>query len=195
VAAAQVPVPVAERLTTRRGLSVRVTLFSNRVVVLSARQDEEKIYLRQTTLEEGDYLVYLGALERDAGELGEEPVSSDVATSEAEVTLVLHVGPDPPRLVRFSPMAALELPLSRIMVVMDDLHQQVLESSPAEESVRNWNPRKGDRVQLLTGAYAVVREVWEEGLVVLQEEATYVRHMVLPDQREEVVLRVVETAR
>ncbi len=194
-AAAQAPVPVAERFTTRRGLTARLTLFSNQVLVLSARQGGEQVFLRRMTLEEGEYLVYVDALERDATELGEEPVASDVATSEAEVTIILHTGPEAPRLLRFSPLASLDLPLSRIMGLFDDLHQQVLASSGAEESVRIWEPRKGDRVQLLTGTYAVVREVWVEGLVVLEEEATYVRHMVLPEHREDVVLRVVETVR
>jgi hypothetical protein len=195
LATAQAPQPVAERITVRRSLSIRVTLFSNRVVVLSARDNDEKVFMRQMTIPEGDYLVYLSALEKDATELEEEPVISDVSTSEGEVTLVLHVGPDAPRLVRFSPLASTTLPLSRIMGVLDDLHQQVLAASPSTDAMRDWKPRRGDRVQLLTGEYAIVREVWEEGLIVLEDEITYIRSMVLPDQRANVILRVVDTVR
>ena len=196
--AAQAPIPVVERITARRTLNIRVTLFSNGMVVLTGRDTESdtQVFMRQTLLDHGDLMVYISMLEEDATALDiDEPVSSDVATSESEVTLVLHVGPDAPRLLRFSPVATMTMPLARIMGVLDDLHQQVLAASPSEETLRDWVPRRGDRVQLLTGEYAQVREIWEEGLVVLECEGTYLRVMVLPGRADEVILRVVETAR
>jgi hypothetical protein len=68
-----------------------------------------------------------------------------------------------------------------------------MESSPSAEAMRIWQPRKGERVELLNGTIATVVEVWPGGLVMLEHEKTYIREAVPPDQRDKVILRVVET--
>lgn len=191
-AAAQAPLPVAERTFTRRGQSTRVSLFSNGAVVVTMSQDGVQGFMRQFTLEEQQYLVYLTAFQTNAAELGEDPIASDVGTSSAEVTVLLHIGPDAPRLLRFSPMSGLSLSMSKIMGALDDLQQQGLSASRSAEEMRTWEPKRRDRVQLLNGDFAVVREVWDDGLIVLEHESSHIRELVPPSSRDKVILRVVD---
>ena len=192
-ASGQAPVPVVERMMTDGDSSTRVSLFSNQIVVVTTRHGEFQDFMRYLTLPPDQYLVYLETFEKSARELDDRPVTSRVNTARAEVVLTLHVGPDAPREIRFSPMSAAKLPLARIMAALDDLQLQVMESSPSAEAMRIWQPRKGERVELLNGTFATVVEVWPEGLVMLEHEKTYVREAVPPDQRDKVILRVVET--
>ena len=190
---AQAPVPVAERVVTQKDTATRVTLFSNRAVVVTVRRDDEQDFLRRITLPDDQYMIYLTAIRSNAEELDELPIKSNVETATAGVALVLHVGPDAPRILRFSPMATLSLPLSRIMSALDDLQEQVFEASPSFEEIRAWTPKRGDRVQLMNGEYARVVEVWAEGLLVLEHEGTFIREMVPPGSRDRVILHIVDS--
>jgi hypothetical protein len=191
-ASGQAPVPVVERTVTQGEVATRVSLFSNRVLVVTVRRGDEQDFMRRITLPENQYMVYLGTFLTAAEELDNQPVSSKVSTPQAEVVLSLHVGPDAPRLIRFSPMAVVKLPLARIQGALDDLQLQVLEASPSAEAMRTWEPAKGDRVELLNGTTATVVEVWDDGLLILEHDLTYVRESVPPDVRDQVILRVVE---
>jgi hypothetical protein len=190
---AQAPVPVAERVASEQNLTTRVTLFSNGVIVVSMRRDGRQDFLRHITLPDDQYMVYLVAFQTNAEELGKEPISSDVSTSTAVVQLTLHVGPEAPRLLRFSPMAVVSLPLSRIQGALDDLERIVLEASPSSEEIRNWTPKSGDRVQLMTGGFARVVEVLPEGVVVLEHEDTFIREMVPTDALDRVILHIMDS--
>ena len=188
----QAPVPVVERTVTQGEVATRVSLFSNRVVVVTTRHGGVQDFMRRITIPENQYMVYLGTFQTAAVELDEQPVTSRVATSEAEVIISLHVGPDAPRLIRFSPMSIVKLPLGRIQGALDDLQLQVLEASPSAEALRTWKPKKGDRVEMMNGTNATVIEVWEEGLLMLEYDLTYIREAVPPDTRDQIILRVVE---
>jgi hypothetical protein len=148
--------------------------------------------MRRITLPEDQYMVYLGSLITAAEELDKQPISSQVETSKAEVVISLHIGPDAPRLIRFSPMSVVKLPLARIQGALDDLQLQALEASPSAEAMRTWEPAKGDRVELMNGATATVVEVWVDGLIILEHDGTYVRESVLPDARDQIILRVIK---
>jgi hypothetical protein len=191
-ASGQAPVPVVERTVTQGEVATRVSLFSNRVVVVTMRRGDVQDFFRRITIPENQYMVYLGTFQTAAEELDEQPVTSQVDTSEAEVVISLHVGPDAPRLIRFSPMSIVKLPLGRIQGALDDLQFQVLEASPSAEAMRTWKPEKGDRVEMMNGTTATVIEVWEEGLLILEHDLTYIREAVPPDMRDQVILRVVE---
>jgi hypothetical protein len=143
----QAPVAVAERTITRGEVATRVSLFSNHVVVVTVRRGDEQDFFRRLTLPEDQYMVYLASFQTAANELGEKPISSEVSTSNAEVVVSLHVGPDSPRVIRFSPMSGVDLPLARIMGALDDLELQVFEASPSAEAMRVWEPKEGDRVE------------------------------------------------
>ena len=194
-ASGQAPVPVVERTLTDGDLATRVSLFSNQVVVVTTRRGDTQDFMRHLTIPADQYMVYLATFENSAGELDDSPVTSRISTAHAEVVLTLHVGPDAPREIRFSPMSGTKLPLARIMAALDDLQQQVLEASPSAEVMRIWEPKKGQRVELLNGTFATVVEVWPGGLVMLEHEKTYVREAVSLDQRDQVILRVVEPER
>jgi len=191
-AAAQAPVPVAERITTQRDQKTRVSIFSNRAIVVSILKGKQQDFFRRITLDENEYLVYLSALQTEAEAMEEEPVSSDVGSDDYTVQVTLHIGPDAPRLIRFPSMAVVSLPLSRVMGIFDDLQQQVFDASPSAEEVRTWRPHKGDRVQLFSGGYAVVTEVWEDGMLVLEHEDTFIREVVAPDYRDQVILHIAD---
>lgn len=190
-ASAQAPGPVAERSFTRRGETTRVSLFNNGALVVTMSKDGVQNFMRQITLPEDQYLVYLGSFVTNSTELKENPVNSDVGTSSAEVVVVIHVGPNAPRQFRFSPMASVSLPFSRILGALDDLQNQAMNASQSAEEMRLWEPKRRDRVQLFNGGYAVVREVWDDGMIVIEYESTYIREMVTPGNRDKVILRVV----
>jgi len=191
-APAQAPVPVAERIVSHGRTTTRTSLFSNRMVVVSISEDGVQGVLRSLTLPEDQYFIYLKILEEAARELGEEPVSSDVGTSQDRVELRLHIGLAAPRTLEFPPMAVVNLPLSQITGALNDLETVTLASSLSAEALRGWQPRRGDRVELLAGGFARVAEVLEEGIVVLEYEVTYIRQIVPAGGLDQVVLRVVE---
>jgi hypothetical protein len=194
-ASGQAPVPVVERTVTQGDVATRVSLFSNRALVVTVRRGDEQDFMRRITLPENQYMVYLETFQTAAEELDKEPVTSEVNTSQAEVVISLHVGPDAPRMIRFSPMSIVKLPLSRIQGALDDLQLQVFEASPSAEALRTWEPAKGDRVELMNGTTATVVEVWVDGLLILEHDLTYVRESVLPDARDQVILRVIKDDR
>jgi len=191
-AVAQAPIPVVERVFTEGEIATRVTLFSNRVVVVSITDHGVQGYLKHVTLPPDQYLIYLGILQRAVLELGPKPVTSAVSTPRSQVSLTLHMGPDSPRRLEYSPMATVSLPLAQISGAINDLESLVRESSPSSEDLKGWDPRRDDRVELMTGGFARVTEVLDEGVLVLEHEGTYIREIVGPDVRDEVILRVVE---
>ncbi len=191
-ASGQTPVPVIERTVTQGEVATRISLFSIRVVVVTVRRDGVQDFMRTITLPDDQYMVYLATFQANAEELDDRPISSRVDTSQAEVVLSLHVGPDAPRLIRFSPMSVVKLPLAKINGALDDIQFQVFEASPSAEAMRVWEPRKGDRVELLNGTFATVVEVWDDGLLILEHDQTYIRESISPGVRDQGILRVVE---
>jgi hypothetical protein len=192
VVGAQAPVPVAERVMTHGDTATRVTLFSNQVVVVTIREAGVQGFIRQITLPEDQYMIYLSILQTAAEELDEEPVSSDISTSHDAIELTLHIGPNAPRVVDFSPMATVALPLAKIMGALNDLEDQVRNASPSAAELSTWEPRRGDRVELRAGGYARVAEVLEDGVLVLEHESTYIREVGSADARDQVILHIVE---
>lgn len=190
-ASAQAPIPVVERVFTEGEVATRVTLFSNRVVVVSITDNGVQGYFKYVTLPPDQYLIYLGILQRAVLELGERPVTSAVSTPRSQLVLTLHMGPDSPRRIEYSPMATVSLPLAQISGAINDLEALVRESSPSSEDLKGWDPRRDDRVELMTGGFARVTEVLDEGVLVLEHEGTYIREIVGLDARDDVIRRVV----
>jgi len=192
IASSQAPVPVAERITTREEVATRISLFSNRVVVVTVRRDGTRDFMRRITLPVDQYMVYLGSIETATAELDKQPVFSQVDTSSAEIVLDLHVGPDAPRTIRFSPMSVVSLPLARIQGALDDLQLQVFEASPSAEAMRTWVPEKGDRVELMNGTGANVVDIRDDGTLILEHDSTYVQQAVPFGMRDKIILRIKE---
>lgn len=191
-AAAQAPIPVVERVFTEGEVATRVSLFSNRVVVVSITENGHQGFLQRATLPVDQYLIYLGILQKATEELGKQPVTSSISTPGSEVVVTLHLGPKSPRVIRFSPLATVSLELALITGAINDLESLVRSESPSSEELRGWVPQRGDRVELIAGGFALVSEVLDDGVVVLEYEDTYIREFVGPDDRDRVILRVVK---
>ena len=58
--------------------------------------------------------------------------------------------------------------------------------------MRIWEPRKGDRVELLNGIFATVIEIRDDGILILEQDGTYIRESISPQVRDQVILRVAE---
>jgi hypothetical protein len=190
-ATAQTPTPVVERITDHFGRTTRVSLFSNHVVIVAIRSDTED-FIHQATLSFDEYMVYLQALEQCARELGNEPVTSDVQSRDSTTELILHVGPDAPRIIKYSPLASLKLPAGKIASMMDDIQIRALAALPGELEIKQWAPEIGDCVELRRGGEACVTAVGDEGTIVLTQKDSSVSFTIAEENRVEVVLRVIE---
>lgn len=186
------PLPVVERIITQTNESTRVTLFSNKVVVVTIRQSGIQNFNRRITLPDDQYLIYLEILQANAKELEVQPVNSAVNSPHTSVELTLHVGPDSPRLIRFSPMSTVSLALARIIGALDDLENQVRDASPSTDEIGTWEPKRGDRVELMNGTFAEVAEILDDGGLVLEHDDTYIREIIAQGTWDLVILHVVE---
>jgi hypothetical protein len=192
-AAAQAPVPVAERVSTHFGRTTRVSLFSNHVVVVSIRSDSED-YVHRTTLNLDEYMVYLQTLNRAIAEVGETPVGSDVESRDSVTVLTVHLGPDAPRVFRYSPLSSLNLAVGKIAAAMDDLENRALEALPGEYEIQQWQPEIGECVELRQGGEACITAISEDGTIVLMRDDIVMTYTVAPENRAEVILKIVEPA-
>lgn len=192
-AAAQAPVPVAERVATHLGRTTRVSLFSNHVVVVSIRSDSEN-YVHRATLELDEYMVYLQTLNRAIGEVGDTPVGSDVESRDSVTVLTVYLGPDAPRVFRYSPLSSLNLAVGKIASAMDDLENRALEALPGEYEIRQWQPEIGDCVELRQGGEACVTAISEDGSIVLMRDDIVMTYNVARENRAEVILKIIEPA-
>ena len=168
-----------------------MTLFSNHVVVVKIHSESEN-YVHQATLEFDEYMVYLQAFERCANEIDNEPVVSDVESRDSTTVLTLHVGPDAPRTLKYSPLASLKLPARMIASMMDDIQTRTLSTLPDEFEIKKWKPGVGDRVELRRGGEAVVKRVADDGTIVLTLDDSPLSYTIAEDNRAEVILKVIE---
>ena len=192
-AAAQAPVPVAERVSTHLGRTTRVSLFSNHVIVVSIRSDSED-FVHRTTLNLDEYMVYLQTLNRAIGEVGETPVGSDVESRDSVTVLTVYLGPDAPRVFRYSPLSSLNLAVGKIASAMDDLENRALEALPGEYEIEQWQPEIGDCVELRQGGEACVTAISEDGSIVLMRDDIVMTYTVARENRAEVILKIIEPA-
>jgi hypothetical protein len=195
IGAAQAPTPIAERRLTVGSRTVRTSLFSNRVVVVSIRIDGEQVALRQMTLDEEEFIGYLAAIQRDAEDLAESDDRPSVETMGGHGEITLHVGPKAPRTIEYSPVSVLDLATSRLVAAIDDLERRVIWGDPSNADLGDWQPRRGDRVELRTGIEAEVIDVRQDGTIVLEHDDTWINEVISPQHRATVILRVLEDAR
>lgn len=190
-AGAQAPTPVVERSTTHFGRMTRVSLFSNQVVVVAIHSETDD-FTHNATLDRDEYMFYLRTLEEAAGKIGTQPVSSKVESRDSISTLVLHVGPDAPRIFSYSPLASLDLSLSKIAGVVDDLQRQALTALPGEYEINQWQPEVGDCVELRHGGEACVTAVEENGTIELARNDIRMTFAVAEESRTVVISRIIE---
>ena len=189
------PIPVIERFLTVREREVRTSLFSNGVLVVSARRSGERILLQQLTLPADQFGGYLAAIQRDAAELAAADELPSAIGSGGRGVVIVHVAPGGPLEFTYSTMAVYGLAATRLIATLDDLEQQVLNSLPTGAGVAGWQPRPGDVVRLRGGPLAEVLEVRDDGSVLLEHRETYINELVAPGQIHSVVVEVVESER
>ena len=187
VVGAQAPTTVAERITTHLDRINRVSLFSNRTVVVSVRSDADD-YVHRVTLESEVYMAYLQQLTEAAGRISDRPVGSGVRSRDSVTTVILNVGPDAPRIIRYSPLSSLDLSLNLVTAIMDDLRALALETIPGAYELSQWKPEIGQRVTLRSGGTAVVIAVEDDESVVLKREDIIITIVVAKENRADIIL-------
>jgi len=185
------PTPVLERILTIRDREVRTSLFSNRVLVVSVRRAGERVVLQQMTLPVEQFAVYLAAIQRDASALAEGNDLPTANGSGGRGVVTIHVAPGGPIRFTYSSMTVYGLAATRLIAILDDLEQQVLDSLPEGPGIANWQPRIGDVVRLRGGPLAEVVEVREDGAVLLEHRETYINELVPAVEIRNVVIELV----
>jgi hypothetical protein len=151
------PGVVVERVVDFGPLTRRLTLFTNRVAVVSIREGERQVVLRRLTLGENEYAAYIVAVARCLEQIPESSASPADAESFGHGVITTTVGSGPPRRVEYSNLAALDLATGRLVAVLDDIGERVVTSAPGEEELRGWEPAVGDLVEVVTGELPAAR--------------------------------------
>ncbi len=192
IAAAQAPSPIVERSLTVGGRTVRTSLFDNRVAVVSVTRDGERVLFRHMAITEGEFIGYLAAVQRDAQEIAKAERRPKTESMGGSGDITIHIGPTAPLTVSYSPVAVLDLATARLVAALDDLERRVIWGEPSVTELQDWQPRRGERVELRSGGTARVIEVREDGSIVLEHEEVAINEIVPPESRAKVVLRVLE---
>jgi hypothetical protein len=188
------PTPVLERDLTIRDREVRTSLFSNGVLVVSARRAGERVVFQQLTLPADQFAGYLLAIQRDASELAEADELPTASGSGGRGVVTVHIAPGGPIRFTYSSMSVYGLAATRLIATLDDLEQQALTALTTGAGVAGWQPRVGDVVRLRGGPLAEVVEVRDDGAVLLEHRDTYINELVPPGEIRNVVVEIVEAS-
>jgi hypothetical protein len=115
--------------------------------------------------------VYRSLLAEVTPGLQDEVASGQVPTGEGG-TLSLKLADGASLTVHFDPRRIPSLKLGRVLSALDDLQSQLLEGPEENVEVARWKPAVGDRVELWGGDTAVVSDIPQNGVVVLQHEGS-----------------------
>jgi hypothetical protein len=187
------PTVVAERLLTVGDTTVRLSLFSNRAAVVSKIERDRQVFFRMLTLTEHEFNVYLVALVRDTAAIGRFDRSSEgIGGARAVVRLQLTDG-DPVE-ISYRSGEVLDLATARLVATLDDLERRVSETAPFHQQLRDWQPEKGDVVELVTGVRARVSDVRADGSITLEHEGVAIIEDLAEEGRVERIRRVLSEA-
>ncbi len=184
---ALVPSPVVERVVTIDSSTTRLSLFDNRVAVVSLAKDGLQTLVRRRTLSEEAYIGYLAAMTEALPGLDVLEPQQDLPVVGVGV-VTLHVGKGPERILRYATRRSPELALGRLLAMLDDLQKVVLDTKPAHDALASWTPQRGDRVRMVTGQTAEVIEVHDDGGVVVRYVDVGVIEFVAKVERDDRIL-------
>jgi hypothetical protein len=184
------PLAVVERLYHDRGSMRRVSLFSDRTAVVSVCEGDHQVFLRRLVLDEGTYIGYVAAVQRDVDRLPEE--TEDLGESALPRGLITVNVQGTPRTLAYSPLRVQSLGVAGLVATLDDLDRVVSAVSPSHAALQRWQPRVGDRVELWSGDRARVLEVKDGALVVLEYEDVAILEEVPQDRRGDRIKQVLE---
>ena len=189
------PAVLVERIVDTGRQVRRLTFFDNRMTVLSVREGGQRVFFVRHQLTQEEWIGYLAALNAETAQLEGEDSSLGPWSAGPVGTITVHLGGGGPRSLRYSPMDVQRLDRARLVGVLDDLEALLELTSPSEEALRGWVPRKGDRVEMYEGATAVVERVRKDGVIILDFEGSPVIEVVIPDHRELRIRRVLARGR
>lgn len=188
----RVPTAVVERVVSGDRQTVRLTVFNDRVAVVSKQEDGEQVFFRLLTLEAEEYEALREVVLADAPAAAAAALrrGAGVGGARARVRIVMDDGSVVE--IPYQTGTLLDLAGARLVAVLDDLEDRVSEVSEYYEQLRAWQPEKGDLVELVTGVRARVVDVHSDGSVTLAHEDVFIRERVPEDSRSERIRRVVE---
>lgn len=187
------PLPIAERVLTHGPRRTRVSLFDNRVAVVSAREGD-RVTVRRLTLYETEFVAILRVIEIAARERSpRRPPDRGPSTAHGEILLHLDRHGTPER-IPYSPLAMPDLRTQQLLAALDDVERLVTDAPLWADEIRSWEPAMGDRVRLWDGELGTVVELLPEGFIMIQREVTSIRDAVPPGDRERLVFEIVERA-
>jgi hypothetical protein len=187
------PTPVIERIVTLPQQVRRVSLFDNRVAVVSIRENGVQVEVRRLTLDEHEFDIYLRAIQLDAETAGTEQ-ADDIHGAESHGLLLVNVGPRAPWRLEYSTIAVADLSTGRLLSVVNDIEKRVLDASVSAESLRGWEPRVGDLVLTFSGQKARVSDIYDGGMIELEYEEVAIIEKVPAVNFDRVILEVLERA-
>ena len=189
VADDRVPNAIAERRRFYLDRSTRVSLFDNRMAVATVSEKGRQVYFRQLTLPEGEFEIYLRAIE-EVFESAGRGSRARLRSMERDAVITLDLPGHEPRTIVYSPLGVQDIHTARLIAVLDDIEMRAGGAGPSQEALRTWQPKRGDRVELFTGVGATVIEVRQDGIIVLEHDGTGVLEVIPPDQRHTVIQRL-----
>ena len=185
----EVPNVVVERHWFHGDRAVRITLFDNKMAVTTVREQGLQVFLRQLTLADGEYKIYIKAMAEVADKAGESD-RVPVETIDSGARVALNLPGFSPSSFSYSPLQVLDLATARLVAALDDLQKRVTEASPSQEALRLWKPAIGTLVELFTGGTASVTEVRENGVLVMEQTDTGIIMVVPREEWHLVILKV-----
>jgi hypothetical protein len=190
VNAAEAPRPVVERHLQVGDRLTRLSLFDDRVVVVSTSEGGARTAYHQSRLPEWDYremLRELAALEDRARSMN----LGDVTLEGTSATIRLSLPGGRLRIIEYSLARYQDPHTAKLVTLLDDLQRRVT-TPPVEETpdLTAWQPEVGQRVELRTGTFGVVTQVYASGLIVIEEEGSELLGYVTPETRTAIIRRV-----
>jgi len=187
----RVPSVLVERILTLGKQRTRISLFDNRVAVVTIRENGKQVFFRMWTLSSIEYDAYVKAFGTSISDAGLK--ERDIVEAPGADALI-HLGfPGyPEREFHYSPLQILDLPTGRLISILDDLEKRISSIAPSAEELQHWQPEEGDRVELYNGMIARVEELREGGVIVLQYEETFILQVVPFEAWPDVIFRILK---
>jgi len=186
-----VPSALVERIVTLGERKSRISLFDNRVTVVTIRENGKQVFFRKWTLNKIEFDAYIKAFETCISKAGLQ-IGDSIETPDAIALIRLSFPGQNLREFQFSPFQILDLSTSRLNSILDDLEKRVSSIAPSAEELQTWQPKENDRIELYSGMIARVEEVREDGSIVLQHEETSILELVPHDAWPDVIFRILK---
>lgn len=190
-AVASAPEVVVERIVEVPGRTTRLTLFDNRIAVVSRREVRSHV-LRRRLLTPSEHQGYRLTLTREAPLVAAGEVVAPGPAEPSRAVLRLRTGLSQPRTISYSLLAVQPLPLGRLLRALDALEAEVLATPPAQVELATWRPRVGDRLELAGGARGTIIRITDAGALEVEHDRTHIREVIPPGAWDAAIHRLLD---